>query len=319
MKPSVGLVIPQGWRLDLPKHQPDEQYALMECVLLKAEELGLHSAWLYDHFHTYPAVRREPVFEPWITLTAFAKATTRIRLGILVSCNSYRHPTLLAKMSSVFDVVSGGRMEFGIGAGWYEQEYRAFGYDFMTNAGRIRMLEEAAQIIKRMWTEDEVTFNGRFYNVVGALNYPKPLQKPRPRMLIGGAGEKLTLKVVARHADRWNTGGDPATYRRKMETLHSYLDMMGRKTHEVECTYHATIILEETDEKAQRRLKRLGEAWGIQPDELARRNPVGGPEKVVDFLTKIRDTGVGYFMLYVFDAVNEGKLEFFCDEVLPNL
>ncbi len=317
MKRVFDVVIPQGWRLDLPNTGAAEQYALIESLARKAEELGFQAAWLYDHFHTYPKIERASVFEAWTTLTALAKATSSLRLGVLVTCNSYRNPALLAKMAATLDVISGGRLEFGIGAGWYEAEYKAFGYDFPGNAARIRMLDEAVQIIKRMWVEDSVTFFGRYYRVEGALNYPKPLQKPRPRVLIGGAGESLTLKVVARHADRWNTGGDPETYQRKMEKLHNYLEEAGRKTSDVECTYHGIVVVEESDEKALARLDKLGAEWGLQePRELAKRNPVGSPEKVADYISRLYDIGVTRFMLYPLDAASGGKLEYLRDHVL---
>ncbi len=320
MKPIFGLVLPTGFRLDLPKVSADEQYKMVENTLRRAESLGYHSAWLYDHFYTYPAIERESVFEAWITLTALAKASSRIRIGTIVTCNSYRTPTLLAKMSSTFDVVSGGRMELGLGAGWYEKEYVAYGYEFPSNATRIKMLEEAAIIIKGMWTEDEFSFSGKYYNVVNAMNYPKPLQKPRPRLLIGGNGEKLTLRVVARQADRWNGGGDPETYRRKVEILNKYIDETGRKRGEIELTYHGIVLFEKTDKLVMDRLKQLAESWKLSSIEnFSRSNPVGSSDAVSEFLGKIRDAGAQYFMLYLIDSQIDGKLELFKDSVLNNI
>lgn len=320
MKPIFGLVLPSGFRIDLPQVPPDTQYELIENVLIKAENLGYHSAWIYDHFYTYPVIRKESVFEAWTTLTALAKATRTIRLGTIVTCNSYRMPTLLAKMSSCLDVISGGRMELGIGAGWYEKEYIDYGYDFPSNAVRIGMLEEAAIIIKGMWTQDEFSFSGRYYKVSNAINYPKPLQKPRPRLLIGGGGEKLTLKVVARQADRWNGGGDPETYSRKIEILQRHLDNVNRSKNEIELTYHGLVLLEEKDEMVKSRLKRLGESWGLSVlENIAKNNPVGNPEKISEFLGRLRDAGAQYFMFYLIDSYVDGKLELFRDSVLNNV
>jgi len=317
MKHIFGLVLPTGFRLDLPRVSADKQYGLVEKTLLRAEALGYHSAWIYDHFYTYPAVEKISVFEAWTTLTALARASNRIRLGTLVTCNSYRSPTLLAKMSSTFDVISGGRMDLGLGAGWYEKEYIEYGYDFPSNATRIRMLEEAAIIIKGMWTEDEFSFNGKYYKVTNAINYPKPLQKPRPRLLIGGGGEKLTLRVVARQADRWNSGGDPETYQRKIEILRRYMDETGRKRDEIELTYHGIVVFEKTDELAMNRLKQLGESWKLSSlENLSKNNPVGSPEKISEFLGRIRDAGAQYFTLYLVDSHVDGKLELFRDLVL---
>jgi len=320
MKPSVGIVVPQGFRSDLPTIPAGEQYAWMEEILLRAEKLGFDSAWLYDHFYTFPHVRREPVFEPWTTLTAFAKASHRIRLGTVVTCNSYRSPAMLAKMSSIFDVISGGRMEFGIGAGWYEAEYLAYGYDFPRNATRVRMLDEAVQIIKMMWTEDEASFDGRFYKIAGAINLPKPLQKPRPRMLIGGAGERLTLKVVAKHADRWNTGGDPTAYQQKKEALARHLESVGRAAGEVECTYHGIALFEKSEELASSRLTDFCRMAGIaSPAGLAKNNPIGSTASVANFLGRLVDLGVTTLMLYVVDVDREGKLEELRDGVISGL
>ncbi len=320
MKPIFGLVLPTGFRLDLPEVTYDKQYELIENTLVRAERLGYHSAWVYDHFYTYPTIKKESVFEAWVTLTALAKASRTIRLGTMVTCNSYRMPSLLAKMSSSFDVISGGRMELGIGAGWYEKEYIDYGYDFPSNARRIAMLEEAAIIIKGMWTQEEFSFNGKYYRISNAINYPKPLQKPRPRLLIGGGGEKLTLRVVAKHADRWNGGGDPESYGRKIEILQKYLDGVPRKKDEVELTYHGIVLLEKTDEMVISRLKRLGEAWGLSSTEnIVKNNPIGSPEKITDFLGRIREAGAQYFMFYLVDSHIDDKLELFRDLVLNNI
>ena len=198
-----GVMIPQCWRLDLPRGMsPAEQFELMIRIAQEVERMGFYSAFLYDHFHTYPTATTDSCFECYTGLAAIAMRTSKLRLGQLVTCTSYRNPALLAKMAAMLDVISKGRLEFGIGAGWYENEYTAYGYRFESPPVRIRQLREAVHIIKKMWTEEKATFHGKYFSVDAAINNPKPIQKPHPPIMIGGVGEKLMLKTVARLADR---------------------------------------------------------------------------------------------------------------------
>lgn len=203
---KLGVFVPQGWRMDLAGvRDPVEKYATMSRCALEAERAGYDALFLYDHFHTVPAPQLESVFECWTSTAALARDTSTIRLGQMVTCNSYRPPSLLAKMASGIDVMSNGRLILGIGAGWYEHEYRAYGYEFPETPDRLRMLRESLQIIKAMWTEDEATFEGRFYQVRGAINEPKPVQKPHPPIIVGGA-----FRLAARRALRYGDGILPA-------------------------------------------------------------------------------------------------------------
>src|SRR5207302_527324 len=192
-----GLLIPQGWTMDLAGiKDPIEAYETMTRVAQTAEEVGFASAWLVDHFHTIPAPSPEVTFECWTTTAALARDTRKIRIGQMVSCNSYRNPALLAKMASTVDALAHGRLTFGIGAGWYEHEYRAYGFPYPDRGERLRRLHEAVQIILAMWTQDEATFEGQYYQVRGAINQPKGVQKPHIPLLIGGGGEQVTLRTV---------------------------------------------------------------------------------------------------------------------------
>ena len=170
----------------------------------EAERLGYDSVWVYDHFHTVPTQELETNFECWISTAALARDTKTIRIGQMVTCNNYRNPALLAKMASTVDVMSHGRLDFGIGAGWYEEEYKAYGYDFPDGPERLRMLREAMQIIHAMWKDDYATFEGKYYSINGAINEPKGVQKPHIPLWIGGSGEKVTLKLVAKYGDACN-------------------------------------------------------------------------------------------------------------------
>src|SRR3954471_6904970 len=178
---QFGLLVPQGWRMDLVGiTDPVEAYETMTRVAQSAEELGYDSIWLFDHFHTVPVPTQEPTFECWTSTAALARDTKRVRIGQMVTCNSYRNPALLAKIASTVDVLSHGRLDFGIGAGWYEHEYRAYGYDYPDAPTRLKMLGEALPIIKAMWTEEYATYEGKFYHVKGAINEPKGVQQPHP-------------------------------------------------------------------------------------------------------------------------------------------
>src|SRR5438046_7803925 len=185
----------------------------------EAEQAGYDAIFLYDPFRTVPDPHLESVFEAWTSMAALARDTSTIRLGQMVTCNGYRPPSLLAKMASCIDVMSHGRLILGIGAGWYEHEYRAYGYEYPETPERLRMLRESLQVIKAMWTQDEATFEGQYYTIRDAINEPKPVQKPHPPIWIGGAGEKVTLKLVAQYGDARNFNADVATVKPKLEVF----------------------------------------------------------------------------------------------------
>src|SRR4051794_36929234 len=229
MAMDYGIIVPQGWRMDLVDiPDPVEAYEAMTRVAQEAEGLGFHSIWLYDHFHTVPTPTQEVTFECWISTAALARDTKRVRIGQMVTCNGYRNPALLAKMASTVDVLSHGRLNFGIGAGWYEHEYRGYGYDFPDAPTRLRQLREAVQGIRAMWTQEEAHFEGKYYQVRGAINQPKGVQQPHIPLLIGGAGEKVTLKLVAQYGDACNVGGDFATLTHKFAVLKQHCEDVGR-------------------------------------------------------------------------------------------
>src|SRR5881398_3525047 len=205
---EFGLLVPQGWRMDLVGiPDPVEAYETMTRVAQEADALGFDSIWLYDHFHTVPTPTQEVTFECWTSTAALARDTKRVRIGQLVTCNGYRNPALMAKMASTVDVLSHGRLDFGIGAGWYQEEFEAFSYPFPDGPERLRMLDEALQIIHAMWKEPYATFEGKYYQVRGAINEPKGVQKPHPPIWVGGGGEKVTLKLVAQYGDASNIPG----------------------------------------------------------------------------------------------------------------
>src|SRR6266550_23816 len=221
MTMKCGVIAPQGWRMDLVGiKDPVEAYETMTGVAQAAEELVYDSVWLFDHFHTVPVPTQEVTFECWMSTAALARDTKRVRIGQIVTCNAYRNPALLAKMASTVDVMSHGRLNFGIGAGWYEHEFKAYGYEYPDAPTRLRYLREGVQVILKMWSEEEAYFEGNYYHVRGAINQPKGVQKPHIPMLIGGSGEKVTLKLVAQYGDACNIGyQDPQETARKFAIL----------------------------------------------------------------------------------------------------
>ena len=200
----------------------------------------------------------DPFMEGWTTLAALAAVTEKIRLGTLVTPVSYRNPALLAKMAATVDIISHGRLTLGIGAGWYEDEYRQYGWDFPKAAARIRQLEEAVQLIKAMWTQPRPSFSGRYFQIQEAILEPKPLQKPHPPILIGGSGEQLTLRVVARQADACNLFGNPQEVRRKLEILRGHCENEGRDFDEIERTCLPTFLLARDEAALKTKTERLG-------------------------------------------------------------
>src|SRR5687767_7392477 len=246
---TFGVFIPQGWKMELAGIDGAENKwnKAVEIAVL-AEELGFDSLWVYDHFHNVPRPAHEAVFECWTTIAAISQRTSRIRLGQMVGCNSYREPSVLAKITSTVDVISGGRLDWGIGAGWYENEYRGYGFEFPAPKVRIGMLRECVEIVKSMWTEAETTYDGKYYKLDRAQCDPKPLQQPHPPILIGGGGEQLTLRVVARVGDRSNFGGTPEQFAHKCEVLKGHCTDVGRDYDEIEKTISGEVMIRETED-----------------------------------------------------------------------
>jgi F420-dependent oxidoreductase-like protein len=200
-----------------------------------ADEAGFDHLWDFDHFHPIGGAPLEgDIFEGWALLAAMAEATKRVRLGNMVTGNTYRHPAVLAKFATTVDHLSGGRLEFGIGGAWAEVEHTMLGLEFPPIGERLRRLDEACQLIKQLWTEEKADFDGRYYRLQGALANPKPVQKPHPPIWIGGGGEQKTLRIVAQHADVWNmAGGGLDVARHKVEVLERHCADVGRDPAEI--------------------------------------------------------------------------------------
>ena len=312
MSLKFGLSLPQGWTMDLASIQdPVEAYEAMTHVAQTADEVGFESAWLVDHFHTIPHPSQEVTFECWTTAAAVARDTKRIRIGQAVTCNGYRNPALLAKMASTVDVLSHGRLNFGIGAGWYEHEYRAYGYNYPEAPDRLRRLREAVQVILAMWTQEEAAFEGTYYQVRGAINQPKGVQKPHIPLLIGGGGEKVTLKLVAQYGDACNVSGDLETIKRKLTVLKEHCETVGRDYESIHRTVACACAIGETDEQGRAKfptalLGRPSTAGAL----------IGSPDTIRKRLADLEAVGVQEVILGFPDVLQPDTLRFFAKEFI---
>ena len=315
MTMDYGIIAPQGWRLDLVDiPDPVEAYEAMSRVAQEAEAQGFRSLWLYDHFHTFHTPKQEITFECWTGCAALARDTQRIRIGQMVTCNSYRNPALLAKMASTVDTLSHGRLELGIGAGWYENEYLAYGYPYPSTRERLQRLQEAVQIILAMWTQDEAFFEGQYYQVRGAINQPKGVQKPHIPLLIGGQGEKVTLRLVAQYADACNIGGDIANIKHKLNVLKQHCEEVGRDYNTIRRT---TLIdfcaIAETKEAAIAKLnvEERNDLDALLPEAL-----IGTPAMIRERLREYEEAGIQEIIIRFVDAVQLDSIRMFAQECM---
>jgi len=305
---KVGLFFPQ---VGLP-------YGTIRERAQAADRLGYHSLWVVDHMWARGIPDMDHL-EAWTLMTALATATERLRIGTLVLCNSYRNPALLAKMASTFDVISGGRLELGMGAGWMDEEYRGYGYPFPSPRIRIEQLDEALVLMKKLFTESRASFEGKYYSLDDAANNPKPVQKPHPPILIGGAGEKRMLRVVAEHANTWNCPNNASLeLAHKLDVLRRHCDEIGRDFDDIEISEQCVCVLgaDEKDFKAKWAMAKqlLGAIFDLEKTAFA-----GTPEQVAEKLNARRAQGVTFFTV-LFSDFNDGEtLELFAEKVRPAL
>jgi F420-dependent oxidoreductase-like protein len=317
-----GTFVPQGWKMELAGiDDAQDKWAAAVGIAVLAEELGYDSLWTYDHFHNVPTPAHETVFECWTTMAAISQKTTRIRLGQMVGCALYRNPALLAKITSNIDVISGGRLDWGIGAGWYEHEYKAYGYAEVPDAGlpsprdRIRMLRETVEIVKLMWSEPSANYDGEFFGVRGAQCDPKPVQQPHPPIWIGGGGEQLTLRVVARHADYSNFGGKPAEFAHKTDVLKGHCAAVGRDYDEITKTWSPEVFIREDEKEIVDGGTRS--FWGEPLESWRAGNLVGTPEQICEKLAAYVDLGLGGVVAWVSDYPGTETLRLLAEKVIP--
>ena len=281
------------------------------------EDLGYDTAWTFDHFFPILSDPTGPCLEGWISLTALAAATSRIETGVLVTGNTYRNPAVLAKMAATLDHTSNGRLIMGIGAGWFELEHTAYGIPFYTTAERIRRVDEAAEIIKRLWSERQVTFEGRYYQLKDAYCEPKPVRQPRPPIMIGGSGEKLMLRVIAKHADQWNTFGPPELFRHKINVLGEHCSAVGRDINEIEISWAGMGVVTSSKAEREQMINGMAQAFGRPVEEVEPGLLVGEAELVRDRIHKFVEVGVTHFIMIANPPYNHDSIRRFAEEVMP--
>lgn len=281
-----------------------------------ADRLGFDSILFVDHMWSRGVPDLDHL-EAWTVMTATAVSTERLRVGALVLCNSYRNPALLAKMASSLDVISAGRLILGLGSGWMDEEYRAYGYPFPRPRVRIEQLEEGIEVAKRLFAERRANYQGKYYTLEDAVNQPKPVQNPHPPILIGGAGEQYLLPLVARHADIWNCPNNAAPeLPRKLDVLRRHCERVGRDPAEIVISEQCIVVLgrdeRQFEEKMDLTRRMLGSVFDVEKTAFR-----GTPQQVVKQLRKRIEEGVTFFTFLTGDFHDPETLELFAEKVLP--
>lgn len=274
------------------------------------EKLGYHSIWLVDHFWNR-GVPEADVLECTTLMSALAAATTKLRIGSLVLCNSFRNPGMLAKALSTIDNISNGRLEVGLGAGWMDEEYRAYGYEFPSMGARLRQLEEGVQILKAMFSAKKASFAGRYYTIADAHNNPQPVQKPHPPITIGGSGEKVMLRIVAKYADRWNCPAGYRSFEQKFGALKEHCKAVGRDIESINISEQLLVCVAATEAEVE-------EKWKIaQRLPFWRTGIKGTPKQVTGQLRERVAKGITFFTIIFGDLNTAASIELFAREVMP--
>jgi len=302
-----------GWRVPAFPVDGSRRQSFVEQINQTLQRISgrFHSAWVADHFIPWAEFEADgtDTLECWSSIAYLAGAFPELMFGSIVLCQSYRNPALLAKMAATLQLLSGGRFIFGIGAGWKEDEYRAYGYDFPKTPVRIAQLGEVVQIVRRLWQESPASFQGEYYQIVNAYCEPRP--QPPPPIMIGGGGERLTLRLVAQYADWWNLpGGSVENYAHKLDVLREHCRAVGRNYDEIVKTWAFDgVAIAETEGEAQRL---LSNSPFTGDNQLA-----GTPDQVAAGLRRFGDLGVTHFMLRFVDFPNTAGVELFAEKVIP--
>jgi F420-dependent oxidoreductase-like protein len=323
--------------MDLAGIEPNQHWGVMAGLAERAEMTRLwESVWVYDHFHTVPQPSHEATHEAWTLMAALAAVTSRIRLGQMCTCMAYRNPAHLAKVAATVDIISEGRLEMGIGAGWYEHEWRAYGYGFPSAGDRIGMLEEGVQIFRDMWTTGAATLNGKHYQVDGAVCAPRPLQgttQPGSArngipIWIAGGGEKKTLRIAAQYADYTNFA--PDVFEHKSAILAAHCTDVGRDFAQITRSANVIVVIGETEKDVKDRLAWMRDHYlklGVPEESVDRQIAghiegvgVGTPEQIAEKLTALKALGLGYTIAYFTEAAYDTSgMHLFENKVIPEL
>ena len=288
---KFGLQLPSFTFPDVPD---DKLFDRIIEIAQAAEGSGFDSFWVMDHYHQIGHIGppSDPMLEAYTLLSAVAARTSRVMLGAMVTGVTYRNPAFLAKVVTTLDIVSSGRAILGIGAAWNEEESRAYGYDWPTTAERFERLEDALQICRAMFTQPRSTFRGKRFHIDGAYNDPQPVQPGGPKILIGGGGEKKTLRLVAQYADMWNGFGDPTAIKHKVEVLAEHCRDVGRDPADIVKTRLGTLVVTATKEESDARREEFKKMRGIDDAMLPSMFTCGTADEVGDAVQSFFDAGL---------------------------
>ncbi|MCS4537604.1 MAG: LLM class F420-dependent oxidoreductase [Thaumarchaeota archaeon] len=306
----------------------DQVYNVVEKIALEAEHYGFDSFYVMDHLMQISSVNppEDPILEGWMTIAALAVVTQKMKLSTMVTCNTFRNPALLAKMAASVDNISNGRLILAIGAGWYELEHKAYGIHLGTMRERFQRLMETLQIVKKMWTEDKATFEGKYYRIKNAICNPKPIQKPHPMIMVGGDGEKVTLKIVAQYANACNVfgGADLERVSTKLSALKQHCKDVGRDYNSIFKTGLARVIIGKNESSVKEKIKKwvpqkpTAGATGVTTlEDRLKRFVIGTPEQCAETFRKIFATGLDYVVVNFPDSHNLETVKLFGEGVLP--
>ncbi len=316
---TFGCFVPQGWRMDLVEiDDPVAQFEAMTNVAKVADKGPWDSIWVFDHFHTVPRPTLETTFECWTISATLARDTERVNIGQMVGCNGYRNPALYAKIASTVDVASHGRLYAGIGAGWYEQEWKAYGYQWPELRERMGAFREAVEIVHKMWTEDYPEFAGKYYTIDKPINEPKGVRQPHVPLWIGGGGEQVTLKLVARFGDACNIGGTPETIRHKLEILKGHCETAGRDYDSIIKSSNLTVQFIPEGADPEQATERARRASGVSYADYAKATVVGTPATLIERINGLVAAGIGYVILnFPLVAYDQEPMHRFVADVMP--
>ena len=302
-------------------NQPPQVMESLKTLVKKLEYWGFDSFWVMDHFHQISVIGlpEEPILEGWSTISALAPLTSKIRLGVLVTGVIHRHPSILAKIAATVDILSKGRIFLGIGAAWNDAESIAYGIvdSFPSNKERLDRLEEAIQIIRKMWTEEpNASFTGKYYKIKNAYCNPKPIQKPSPPILVGGGGEKRTLKIVAKYADACNLIGSYTTIERKLKALKEHCISVGRNYDDILKTKLCRVVIDPDIENAKKRTHDL--LRGMSDEKIREFAIFGAPEDVSKEIRMFEDIGIEYLIVNLEPSSELNTVDIFASKIMRN-
>jgi F420-dependent oxidoreductase-like protein len=304
-------------RFGIQTGQQNVPWSEMLDLWQKADGWGYDSLWNFDHFFPIFVDPNGPCLEGWTTLAALGQATKRARIGHLVNGNTYRNPCVLAKMAATLDHITGGRLNLGIGAGWFELEHRAFGIDFKTVRGRLEALDESCRILKGMFTGERFSLQGKHYQVEDALGLPVPVQRPHPPIMIGGTGEKILLRIVAEHADMWNASGSAERLGELIAIIRRHGERVGRDTEQIEKTVMIPLCYGGGSEREQQVTRLVAGMQQCTPQEARRRILIGGKDECLETVARYTAVGVTHFIFMLFQPVFPDEVQAFAEDVMP--